>query len=278
MNVKETSVFDQEATSAMNYVLQKNHELVLLTNEMMSDFEGLDRNYNTHKQIAEDLAENAKIIGQQSLLISIGEGENAQQVLKEKRIEFEIGMRKLLQISTVGLDVESLANEYRDLDEVPRENSESLRMLDPLWESIQVKVKILEERALLSSGFNSAKNEMNEQKLILFEDIDDLLNSWNTVITSEGSESQIIIQVILVVDIAIFFLVLYVIRKSLSPLGLITNAFSKVKEGVYGEKIEFVGTDEIGQLVNNFNIMSNAIKEKEEEAKKQTLQKMNFLQ
>ena len=277
MNVKETSVFDPEATSAMNYVLQKNQELVLLTNEMMLDFEGLDRNYNTHKQIAKDLAENSKIIGQQSLLISIGEGENAQQILKEKRIEFEIGMRKLLQISTEGLDVESLAIEYRDLDVVPRENSESLKMLDPLWESVQIKVKILEERALLSSGFNLAKNEMNKQKLILFENIDDLLNSWNTDITSKGSESQIIIQVILAVDIAIFFLVLYVIRQSLSPLVLITNAFSKVKEGVYGEKIEFVGTDEIGQLVNNFNIMSNAIKEKEEEAKKTDIAKNEFL-
>jgi len=277
MNVKETSVFDPEATSAMNYVLQKNQELVLLTNRMMSDFEGLDRNYNTHKQISKDLAENAKIIGQQSLLISIGEGENAQQVLKEKRIEFEIGMRKLLQISTKGLDVESLSIEYRDLDVVPRENSESLRMLDPLWESVQIKVKILEERALLSLGFNSAKNEMIEQKLILFENIDDLLNNWNSDITSKGSESQIIIQVILVVDIAIFFLVLYLIRKSLSPLELITNAFSKVKEGVYGEKIEFVGTDEVGQLVNNFNIMSNAIKEKEEEAKKTDIAKDEFL-
>jgi signal transduction histidine kinase len=277
MNVKETSVFDSEATSAINYVLQKNQELVLLTNGMISDFEGLDRNYNTHKQIAKDLAENSKIIGQQSLLISIGEGENAQQILKEKRIEFEIGMRKLLQISTVGLDVESLAIEYRDLDVIPRENSESLRMLDPLWESIQIKVKILEERALLSSGFNSAKNEMNEQKLILFENTDDLLDSWNTDITSKGSESETIIQVILVVDIIIFFLVLYVIRQSLSPLELITKAFSKVKEGRYGEKIEFVGTDEVGQLVNNFNIMSKAIKEKEAEAKKTDIAKDEFL-
>ncbi len=277
MNVKETSVFDSEATSAINYVLQKNQELVLLTNGMISDFEGLDRNYNTHKQIAKDLAENSKIIGQQSLLISIGEGENAQQILKEKRIEFEIGMRKLLQISTEGLDVESLAIEYRDLDVIPRENSESLRMLDPLWESIQIKVKILEERALLSSGFNSAKNEMNEQKLILFENTDDLLDSWNTDITSKGSESETIIQVILIVDIVIFFLVLYVIRQSLSPLELITKAFSKVKEGTYGEKIEFVGTDEVGQLVNNFNIMSKAIKEKEAEAKKTDIAKDEFL-
>ena len=69
LQVEVTSVFDPEATNAMNYVLQKNQDLVLLTDNLVSDLENLDRNYNTHKQIAEDLAECAKIIGQQSLLI-----------------------------------------------------------------------------------------------------------------------------------------------------------------------------------------------------------------
>ncbi len=78
LKVKSTPVFDQEAVDAINYVLTKNQELVLLTNAMIDDFEKLDRNYNTHKQIAEDLAEYAKIIGQQTLLISIGEEEGSQ--------------------------------------------------------------------------------------------------------------------------------------------------------------------------------------------------------
>jgi len=111
MQVEKTSVFDQEATSAMNYVLQKNQELVLYTDALAKGLQNLDRNYNTHKQIAEDLAEGAKIIGQQSLLISIGEGEDVQDILKQERLKFEIGIRKLLQISTAGLDVESVGAE-----------------------------------------------------------------------------------------------------------------------------------------------------------------------
>jgi signal transduction histidine kinase len=71
--------------------------------------------------------------------------------------------------------------------------------------------------------------------------------------------------------------VLIVIRKSLSPLATITQALSRVKEGAYGEKIEYSGTDEVGQLVQTFNMMSNTIKEKEEEAKKTDTAKDEFL-
>jgi len=277
LKVEVTSVFDPEATSAMNYVLQKNQELVLHTDQLSKDLAELDRDYNEHKQIALELAECAKIIGQQSLLISIGEGENAQETLQEKNLQFEIGMRKLLQISTLGLDVESVGMTHEELIAIPRENSETLRTLDPLWESIKIKIEILEDRALLSPEFNSAKNEMNDEKDILFSNIDELLNSWNKELTSQGSEEQIIIQVLLVVDIGVFFLVLFVIRQSLLPLESISKALSKVKEGVYGEKIEYSGSDEVGQLVTNFNIMSNTIKEKEEEAKKTDIAKDEFL-
>ena len=45
----------------------------------------------------------------------------------------------------------------------------------------------------------------------------------------------------------------------------------------YGEKIEYTGTDEIGQLVSNFNTMSNTIKEKDDEAKKTDIAKDEFL-
>jgi len=275
--VEETSVFDFEATNAMNYVLQKNQELVLVTDKLSKEVDKLDRDYNPHKLIAKNLAECAKIIGQQSLLISIGEGENAQEILEEKNLQFEIGLRKLQQISTSDLDVEKVGMTHEELIAIPRENSEALRDLDPLWESIKVKIEILQERALLSPEFNSAKNEMDNEKNILFDNIDKLLNSWNVELTSQGSEEQIVIQILLGVDIAVFFLVLFVIRQSLSPLDSISKALSRVKEGVYGEKIEYSGTDEVGQLVANFNIMSNTIKEKEEEAKKTDIAKDEFL-
>ncbi len=276
-HAENTSVFDPEAIKAVNYILEKNNELVLLSNNMVNEFENLGRDYNKHKQIAKDLAENVNVIGQQTLLISIGEEEGSQNKLKENRLEFEIGIRKLLQIDTVELDVESVGKKHEELIPVPRENSNALRQLDPLWESMQVRISILEERALLSPEFNVAKKEMNTQKELLYTDIDKLLEKWNLIITAQGSEEETIIQLILVADIAVFFLVLFVIRKSLSPLATITQALSRVKEGAYGEKIEYSGTDEVGQLVQTFNIMSNTIKEKEEEAKKTDIAKDEFL-
>jgi signal transduction histidine kinase len=276
-HAENTSVFDPEAIKAVNYILKKNNELVLLSNNMVNEFENLGRDYNKHKQIAKDLTDNVNVIGQQTLLISIGEEEDTQNKLKENRLKFEIGIRKLLQISTVGLDVESVGKEHEELIPVPRENSNALRQLDPLWESMQVRISILEERALLSPEFNVAKNEMNAQKELLYNDIDKLLQNWNLIITAQGSEEETIIQLILVIDIAVFFLVLFIIRKSLSPLATITQALSRVKEGEYGEKIEYSGTDEVGQLVQTFNMMSNTIKEKEEEAKKTDIAKDEFL-
>jgi len=275
--VEITSVFDSESTKSMNYILQKNNELVLLTNNMENELENLGRDYNRHKQISGELSENAKAIGQQTLLISIGEEEDAQDSLKVERLEFEIGIRKLLQISTLGLDVESVGKTHEELIPIPRENSNELRQLDPLWESMQTRILILEERALLSPEFNSAKDEMNSQKELLYSDIDKLLLAWSTIITSQGSEEQSVIQIILVVDVAVFLSVLFVVRKSLSPLETITHAITRVKEGAYGEKIEYEGTDEVGHLVSSFNIMSNTIKEKEEEARKTNLAKDEFL-
>jgi len=276
-HVETTSVFDPEAIKAMNYLLQKNNDLVLLTEEMNGEFTSLDRDYNRHKEIAKDMAEDSKEIGQQTLLISIGEDTDAKEKLKEVKLHFEIEIRKLLQISTSDLDVESIGEKHEELIPIPRENSKSLRQIDPLWESMRTKITILEERALLSPEFNSAKEEMSISKEILYEDIDIILQEWSAIITNQGSEGQIIIQIILVVDIIVFFLVLLVIRQSLSPLASISQALSKVKEGIYGEKIDYEGTDEVGQLVSNFNIMSNTIKEKEEEAKKTDVAKDEFL-
>ncbi|MFQ5475594.1 MAG: sensor histidine kinase [Nitrosopumilus sp.] len=275
--VETTSVFDPTSINAVNYVLEKNDEVIVLTDSMKKEFESLGRDYNKHKQIAGELSEYAEVIGQQTLLISIGEEEDAQEELKKKSLEFEIGIRKLLQISTSELDVESVGKEHDELIPIPRENSKALRQLDPIWESMLPRISILEERALLSPEFNSAKKEMNVQKELLYSDIDKLLLGWNAIITNQSSEEQSVIQIILVVDIAVFFTVLFVVRKSLTPLATITQAITKVKEGSYGEKINYKGTDEVGQLVNNFNIMSSTIKEKEDEAKKTDIAKDEFL-
>jgi len=277
LKVEKTSLFDPEATDALNYVLQKNNELVLLTDEMVREFETLDREFNRHKEIATELEESAKNIGQLTLLLSIGEGEDIQEKLRQEKLKFEVGLRKLLQIPTLDLDVNSIGEEHESLEKLPRENSDALRDLDPLWESIKLRINILEERALLSPEYDAAKNEMNSQKQILFANIDRLLDSWNEEITQQNTQAQVIVQGLLAGDIAVFFIVLVVIRQSLSPLETITRALSRVKEGIYGEKIEYNQKDEVGELVNTFNIMSDTIKEKEEEARQTDIAKDEFL-
>ena len=277
LNVEKTSVFDKEATNAMNYVLQKNSELVLSTDSLSKELSDLGRDYNRHKEIAKELEKSAKEIGQQTLLISIGEEENAQEKLKKERLGFEIGLRKLLGVSIKELDVESIGQKYEALIQIPRENSNELRKLDPLWEALQPKINILEERALLSPNFDLAKKEMKDEKVVLFSEIDNLLNSWNTQISHKDNQEQLIVEILLIIDIVIFFIVLYVIRESLLPLRLITYALSGIKEGEYSEKIKYTKADEIGELVNTFNTMSDTIKEKEEETKKTEIAKDEFL-
>ena len=275
--VQKTSVFDQNAVNSLNYVLEKNGELILATNSLTKDLEELDRDFNRHKSIANELQELAKRIGQQALLISIGEGEGTQLQLKQDRLSFEIGLRKLLQVPIDALDYQSVGKEPEDLIPIPRENSESLRELDPLWEAVQLRIQTLEERSLLSPEFDVARKNLEKQKSILLDTLDNFLDAWNRQLNLGEAQQQTIIQVLLAVDVIVFFLVIFVIRQSLNPLEMITSALSRVKEGIYGERIEYNASDEVGQLVNTFNIMSDTIKQKEEEAKKTDLAKDEFL-
>jgi len=78
-------------------------------------------------------------------------------------------------------------------------------------------------------------------------------------------------------EIAFFFLVIVVVRQSLNPLEIISKGMSRVKEGVYGEKINYKSKDEIGELVDTFNVMSETIKQKTEEAEATDIAKDEFL-
>ena len=56
-----------------------------------------------------------------------------------------------------------------------------------------------------------------------------------------------------------------------------TKAISRVKEGIYDDKIAYSAKDEIGELAETFNAMSSTIQKKEEEAKKIEIAKDEFL-
>lgn len=271
------AVSNDETKDAVNYILGKNGEMALATDSVIKELEGLDRDFNRHKEITIELHELSKSIGQDALLISIGEDEGIQEKLHNERIMFEAGIRKLLQIPTNDLDLQSINQISEDLEPIPRENSNALRQLDPLWEAVQLRIKILEENSLHTDEFDAAFESFKTEKIILTSSLDTLIDSWNQELLISSSQRGIIVQTLLVVDIAIFFLVIVVVRQSLNPLEIISRGMARVKEGIYGEKINYKIDDEIGQLVNTFNIMSDTIKQKTEEAKETDIAKDEFL-
>ena len=275
--VQVTSVFDQNVIEALNYVLERNGEVIILTDGVIQEISGLDRTFKRHQELSEELQEHAKAISRQTLLLSIGEEEGVQKILRTHRLGFEVDLRKLVDAHIDAAIVEDLFHTPEELQEIPRENSNTLRQLEPLWEAVQLRVKTLEENSLLSPEFQTARQDLDLKKTTLSSNIDNLLDSWNNALNESKGQEQSIIQLVSGINIAIFVVIILVIRKSLSPLGLITHGLSRVKEGVYGEKIDYSAKDEVGEIVESFNIMSDTIRQKEEEARKTDIAKDEFL-
>ncbi len=275
--VQVRAVSNDEAKDAVNYILGKNGDMALATDSVIKEVASLDRDFNRHKEITEELLQLSRMIGQDALLISIGEDEGIREKIQGERISFEVGIRKLLQIPTDDLNLQSISQVPENLEPIPRENSNALRQLDPLWESVQLRIKILEENSLHTEEFDVAFDSFKSQKIILISALDTLIDSWNQELITSSSQQGIIVQTLLAVDIAIFFLVIVVVRQSLNPLEIISRGMGRVKEGIYGEKINYKVDDEIGQLVNTFNIMSDTIQQKTVEAKETDISKDEFL-
>ena len=275
--IQVSSVHNPETMAALNYVLDKNTEMILTTDSLAKDLVELNRDYNRHKEIANELHEITKTIGQDAVLISIGQENDTKNSLHDARLAFDVGIRNLLQVPLTDLDLSGTNLKAEELIPIPRENSRSLDQIDLLWEAVSLRVKTLEKKSLFSDEFSKSFSSLNMQRKSLLDSIDSMLDMWNQSRLDERNEGQLVIQAIIGVDIVIFIIVLFVIRKSLLPLQTITNALSRIKEGIYGEKIKYSSSDEIGELASTFNIMSDTIRIKEEEARKMSVAKDEFL-
>lgn len=277
LQIQTSSVHNQDTVTALNYVLEKNTEMILTTDSLIKDLTELNRDYNKHKEIAKELHEITKTIGQDALLISIGQENDARNNLHDARLSFDVGIRNLLQIPIDDLDLFGTKIKAEELAPIPRENSKSLDKIDLLWESVSLRIKTLEKKSLFSEEFSKSFSNLNKQRKPLLDSIDNMLDIWNEDRLHKRDEGQSAIQAIIGINIVIFIIVLFVIRKSLLPLQTITYGLSRIKEGIYGEKIKYDASDEIGELASTFNIMSDTIRTKEEEARKMSVAKDEFL-
>ncbi|NDF25486.1 MAG: HAMP domain-containing protein [Thaumarchaeota archaeon] len=274
--VQSSSLYNKEVVSAINYVLDKNTDLILTSDSLVKDLETLDRNYNTHKEIAANLRETAKTIGQDALLVSLGQDEIARQNLQMARKTFDVGLGKLLQTPLKDDDYIGTNISKEPIAAIPRENSKSLDDLDLLWEAVGSRIKVIEAKSLYTQTDNPV-SKMNVQRQNLLESIDNFLGVWNADRIERRNNNIALTEVVSGIDIAVFTVVLLTIRRSLGPLENITRALAKVKDGIYGEKINYSTKDEIGELASSFNTMSETIRIKEDEARKTDIAKDEFL-
>ncbi|MDE1814272.1 MAG: hypothetical protein KGI05_06375, partial [Thaumarchaeota archaeon] len=237
--IKQESIFDPKVRDDLAYVLGKNGDLASLTNGVENDLSPLDRNYNRQKIIALEMINTAKDIGEKTLLYSIGEGGNVTASLKEDRVLFDADLKKLEGLPLDDPIYASYGITSETLQEIPRENSGSIRQLDPLWESVNAKLIYIESNTLLSKNFGTALSQLNSQRNVLLSTTSDFVDQWNGMVDSQLHDKVLIVQLFIIADIVIFVTVILSIRKSLAPLATLIKAISRIKEGVYGDKIAY---------------------------------------
>ncbi|NDB91981.1 MAG: sensor histidine kinase [Nitrososphaeria archaeon] len=192
------------------------------------------------------------------------------------RKTFDVGLGKLLQTPLKDDDYIGTNISKEPIAAIPRENSKSLDDLDLLWEAVGSRIKVIEAKSLYTQTDNPV-SKMNVQRQNLLESIDNFLGVWNADRIERRNNNIALTEVVSGIDIAVFTVVLLTIRRSLGPLENITRALAKVKDGIYGEKINYSTKDEIGELASSFNTMSETIRIKEDEARKTDIAKDEFL-
>ncbi|HJT10946.1 MAG TPA: type IV pili methyl-accepting chemotaxis transducer N-terminal domain-containing protein, partial [Candidatus Nitrosotalea sp.] len=210
--IRQESVFDPKVKDGLSYVLGKNGDLISLTNGVVNDLAPLDRNYNKHKVIAAQMVNIAKDIGQNTLLISIGEGGNASASLKKDRIVFDGDLKNLEGIPLDSTEYAQYGIVKENLLQIPRENSSSLRNLDPLWEAEKAKIVFIENNPLISKEFGSALKNLDDHRNTLLGVTSQFVDEWNKFIDSKLNQNVIVVQALLIADIVVFLLVMLSIR------------------------------------------------------------------
>ena len=281
--VYEASEFSADAFIATQTILITNWQLIEATDKVVRELQELrvngnpdaelDREHKRSQEFSEDLNDLAYDIRENAFAISIGKGVDETQKLIDNKDDFDEKYQSLLEASE-----SEMGSPSQGLKHIPHANSQGIRVeLNEVWIDTKHQIEIIQSDFDAGKDISGDIAELNIQKNVLSEKFETFLKNWTTEKEGDTEQNSNIIQSLLVADIAVFFLVIVVIRQSLNPLLVISKGMSRVKEGIYGEKINYKGEDEIGELVKAFNVMSETIQQKTNEAQATDTAKDEFL-
>lgn len=96
--------------------------------------------------------------------------------------------------------------------------------------------------------------------IVLIKDYSDELN--------RNKEIKNIVNIIVIGFFTIIYLVVYcLISRIIKPIITLKEKVSEISSGVYPQEVEIKSKDEIGVLINSFNIMINRLRKKDEQEK-----------
>jgi len=145
------------------------------------------------------------------------------------------------------------------------------------WIPLRENLFVVANEAIYTEPFKNSLIflESNTDPLIgLHLDRISLLGEYNA---STNNFANQIFYVLAVSSGSVFISVVFVIRKSISPITKMMDASRRIQKGEYGIQISHESKDEVGSLVKSFNLLSSAMKEKIEQSKEIDKAKDEFL-
>lgn len=179
----------QRLETSINYVLEKNEKLIPLTNRAIEEVSNLDNHYDRHKEIVNEIKVHLQRLDSTVQMVSSGEQDgSAQQQINEQRVKVESSIRKLLQVPLDDLELESLGIKEETLTPIPRQNSDALKEIDFIWESVQLRLRNIESGTLIPSSYALSVDKFTPERELLINSLESVVNSWNKEIDVKLSE------------------------------------------------------------------------------------------
>ncbi len=162
----------------INYVLDKNIDLVFLSDEAVKEISMLDTKYNRHKELILEIQSDLKDINSSIKQISRGNSEGMYDMINENRVHVEVNIRKLMQYPLYNLDLGKYSIEIEELEQIPSNNVGALNQLEFVWESVQLRLVTIESDFTSTKDTQLYPNSLNEYEGHLVSSLEDISNSW----------------------------------------------------------------------------------------------------
>ena len=187
----------------INYVLDKNIDLVFLSDEAIKEISMLDTKYNRHKELILEIQSDLKDINSSIKQISRGNSEGMYDMINENRVHVEANIRKLMQYPLYNLDLEKYSIEIEELEQIPSNNAGALNQLEFVWESVQLRLVTIESDFTSTKDTQHYPKSLNEYEGHLVSSLEDISNSWYWSNVSNTLQTQPIFLIVIGTDASI---------------------------------------------------------------------------